>query len=166
MRGRKPKPTALKDLHGSNAPQNPDEPMPTSTLDLVPAPEHFTAEMREIWQHAVDHAPPGMLKAIDMGVLEVWCVAYATYRKAVIKQKQYALVIPAPQTGYPVVSPWLGVQNKQAAVMLKAAAELGFSPTARPRVGVTAGGADLSTGRQDASAESIDRFLARAPSLH
>jgi P27 family predicted phage terminase small subunit len=166
MRGRKPKPTVLKDLHGSEEPRNINEPIPTVSLDVVPAPDHFTVEMREIWNGALEQAPPGMLKSIDASVLEVWCVAYATYRKAVREQNKFALVVPAPQTRYPIMSPWLVIQNKQAFVMMKAAAELGFSPTARPRVGLTVGGNDMKTGRHDGTGETLDSFMARAPSLH
>jgi hypothetical protein len=38
----------------------------------------------------------------------------------------------------PLQSPYLAILNKQAQIMLKAAAELGFSPSSRSRVQVTA----------------------------
>lgn len=168
MRGRKPKPTQLKDLHGSQEPRNPNEPIPETVIEIVPPPEHFDEDMRQIWRFALEHAPPGMLKAIDAAVLEVWCVAHALHRKAVRAQQRYALVIPAPVTKYPIQAPYLAIINRQALVMMRAAAELGFSPTARPRVGNTvSGGDELNTGRRpNATGESLDGFLARAPSIH
>lgn len=174
MRGRKPKPTALKNMHTPEKARlrNPlDEVQAPGDLAVdaeVAAPEYFTAAERAVWIEALRNAPPGMLKLIDSSVLEVWVVAHVLHRRAVVEQRKYSLVIPAPRTAFPIQSPWLPIINKQATILLKAAAELGFSPTARPRVaGALAGGADLGSGASDAGTrtetETLSGYLARSP---
>ena len=74
VRGRKPSPTVLKRLHGVEPRRiNHDEPIPR--VRLPPRPRHFTPEQAELWDSALTNAPPGMLKSLDMGLLEAWCVA-------------------------------------------------------------------------------------------
>src|SRR4051794_23870482 len=51
MRGRKPKATLLKKLHGSEQPRNPLEPQPVG--DLSEPPAHFNEDQRAIWQQAL-----------------------------------------------------------------------------------------------------------------
>jgi phage terminase small subunit len=104
-----------------------------------------------------------MLKLIDGSVLEVWVVAHVLYRKAVRQQAKFNLVVPTPNTRLPIQSPWLPIINKQALIMLRAAAELGFSPTARPRVGIGLGGEDLGAPRRRAAEDTLESYLASAP---
>ena len=174
--GRKPKPTVLKKLHRSGEPINENEPQPEG--DLAPtvdsAPEHFGPEERAAWAYALEHAPPGMLKMIDAGVLEAWVVAHCLHRRAVRAQMRQGatLLVRTPNTNQLVQSPYIPIINRQALIMMKAAAELGFSPTARPRIGVLPLGGEALNGSTHAKApgeESIDEYLARAPgpsSLH
>jgi phage terminase small subunit len=49
---------------------------------------------------------------------------------------QYGLLTKSPNAGLPLQSPYLAILNKQAQIMLKAGAELGFSPSSRSRVQV------------------------------
>ena len=170
MRGRKPKPTQLKNLHTPEKAhlRKPDEeaqaPGDLVAAAEVAAPEHFTEAERKVWFEALRNAPPGMLKLIDAAALEVWVVAHVLHRRAVTEQRKYSLVIPAPKTAFPIQSPWLPIINRQAQILLKACAELGFSPTARPRVGLGSGGADLgSEASHGDTSESLTSYLARSP---
>lgn len=169
MRGRKPKPTVLKQLHQSHNPINEREPIPQSDLSVESdsAPAHFDDDMRAAWNYALENSPPGMLKAIDASVLECWVIAHCVHRRAVkALMTEASLVVPAaPGSAQMVQSPHLPIINRQAMIMMRAASELGFSPTARPRIGLTLGGGELN-GPKHAPApgeESIDEYLARAP---
>jgi P27 family predicted phage terminase small subunit len=169
MRGRKPKPTVLKELHRSTEPINRHEPKPEGPLAAAPA--HFDEDQRAAWAYALQHAPPGMLKMIDAGVLECWVVAQCYHRRAVVMQASLGargLVVRTPNTRQMVQSPFLPIINRQALIMSKLAAELGFSPTARPRVGLTLGGDALNGssthGSEGQGQETLQQYLARAPS--
>ena len=100
----------------------------------------MSEEQRTAWDYAVRHAPAGVLHAIDAGVLAVWVEAECRHRAATIAQARLdqgsALpLLTRTKDGTPVQSPYLGIINRAALVMLKAASELGFSPAARPRLG-------------------------------
>ena len=133
MRGRKPKPTDMKVLQGTFRKDRSDEREPKPAGRLRDAPDHLTAEQKEIWNDAIQNAPSGLLKPLDWSVFEVWVVASHTHRVAAEKVQTMGQIVKSP-SGYPIVNPFLSSMNKQAAIMIKAASELGFSPTARSRI--------------------------------
>lgn len=142
MRGRKPKPTALHKLTGTfnttkHLRDRPHEPVAVG--DLTGAPAWLSDDQRAGWEYAMRHAPAGLLKSIDQGVLTVWVVAEDQHRVAVIAQTKIDIGSALPlltkdKNGMPAASPYLGIINRTAARMLKAGSELGFSPAARPRL--------------------------------
>jgi P27 family predicted phage terminase small subunit len=133
--GRKPKPTHLRILDGNagRRPLNDQEPVPVG--DLLEPPEWMTETQKDGWRYAIANAPLGLLKYLDRSVLVVWVVAEDVHREAALKVAEYGAVIKSP-TGLPMQSPYLAVMNKQAAIMMKAAAEMGFTPSSRSRVRV------------------------------
>jgi P27 family predicted phage terminase small subunit len=136
MRGRRPKPTALKKLEGNpgKRPLNEHEPKPEG--DLYAAPQWMSESQRVGWGYAITHAPYGLLKHLDRSILAIWVVAEDLHREASEKISQYGLLTKSPNAGLPLQSPYLAILNKQAQIMLKAGAELGFSPSSRSRVQV------------------------------
>lgn len=140
MRGRRPKPTLIKELEGNpgKRPLNKHEPKPEG--DLFAAPEWMTESQREGWAYAIVNAPPGLLKYLDRSMLAIWVVAEDLHREAAEKIAQYGLLTKSPKAGLPLQSPYLAILNKQAQLMIKAGAELGFSPASRTRVQTDPGG--------------------------
>ena len=136
MRGRKPIPTATKELMGNPGKRalNKREPQPKG--ELYAAPTWMSDSQREGWAYAITNSPPGLLKLLDCSVLAVWVVAEDLHRQAAEKVAQFGLLTKSPNAGMPLQSPYLAILNKQAQIMLKAAAELGFSPSSRSRVQV------------------------------
>lgn len=134
MRGRKPKPTVLKLLSGNpgHRPLNQHEPAPPG--ELLDPPEWMSETQKESWRYALSCAPKGLLRRLDRSLLAVWVVAEDTHREATIKMTQTGMLVKAPNTGLPIQSPYLPIMNRQAQIMLKAASELGFTPTSRSRI--------------------------------
>lgn len=134
MRGRKPTPTALKIIAGNpgRRPLNAHEPQPRT--DLTAAPDWLTERQRATWTEVVTLSPPGLLKDVDTSVFAVWVVAFDLYQEASEKLSRTGMLIKAPKTGVPMQSPYLAIVNKQAQIMMKAAAEMGFTPASRSRV--------------------------------
>ena len=139
MRGRKPKPTALKELEGNPGKRRLNQREPKPTGDLYAAPGWMTDSQREGWAYAITHSPHGLLKHLDRSVLAIWVVAEDLHREAAEKIAQYGLLTKSPNAGLPLQSPYLAILNKQAQLMLKAGSELGFSPASRTRVQVETG---------------------------
>jgi P27 family predicted phage terminase small subunit len=161
MRGARPKPTAIKKLHHSREPINEREPQPVGNVTAAPA--HFDDDQRAAWDYAVQHSPTGMLKMVDAGVLECWVVAHCMHRTAVkALQAAGSLMVTTPN-GLQVQSPFVPIVNRQAQIMMRAAAELGFTPTARPKIGLSGGGELNGKYVPPSSEESLDEYLDRAP---
>lgn len=134
-RGRKPTPTALKLVTGNPGKRaiNAKEPKPRG--NLYDAPEWLNDSQRAAWDYAVECAPLGLLKRIDRSTLTAWVVSEDLHRQAAEKLNSGALLIKTTN-GNPIQSPYLGIVNRQAQIMLKAAAEMGFTPASRSRVEV------------------------------
>lgn len=149
MRGRKRIPTDTLKLVGTYRPHRHDkeragEPVAKGELADTAAPEWLTDSQKSGWQWVMTHAPQGLLKQIDRGMLVVWVIAEDDHYRASNKQNELdsrsSLPMLSPSKNGPQVSPYQTIKVKSALLMMKAASELGFSPTARPR---------LSTGASD-----------------
>ncbi len=134
MRGRKPKPTLLADLHGRPRKTTPPPAEPKPVGELSDSPDWLTEAQQAGWTYALRHAPPGLLKRLDRGALAVWVVAEDLHRQAAVAQSKTGLLVKTPNADLPMQSPYLPIINRQALIMLKAASELGFTPVSRPRI--------------------------------
>lgn len=137
MRGRKPKPTHLKILEGKADFTPSKEPIPSG---LLSSPPDWLSENQKIaWQYAIDNAPFGLLKLLDKSVLTTWVVAEDLHRQAVEQVNRFGLLSKSPVKGELQQNPFLSIANRQSQIMMKAAAELGFTPSSRSRVSVPEG---------------------------
>lgn len=132
--GRKPKPTALKELHGNPGKRALPIDEPEGVGDLWAPPAWFDTEQRDQWHYAVDHAPPGLLTGTDREVLAIWCVACVEHAKAAQEVRKLGQVVKT-KDGNAIQNPFMGIMNRQALLMLKAGSEMGFSPAARASLG-------------------------------
>jgi P27 family predicted phage terminase small subunit len=143
MPGRRPKPTALHKLQGTfnvtdHGRARAREPVPAGELD--DPPPGLTASQQAGWRYAVENMPRGVLKRIDRGVLTIWIEAEDRHHTAMTMQAKLdqdatlKLLVRTPQGLAP--SPYNDILDKTAKTMFRAAAELGFSPAARPRIHV------------------------------
>ena len=130
----KAKPTALKVIAGNPGkralPKN--EPQPVAVLK--DAPDWFTDSQREYWDYALDSAPRGLLGTMDREVLVIWVVAAALHREAVKSLADEDGMLHTTPNGLLQQSAHIPIINKQALIMLRAAGELGFTPSSRSRI--------------------------------
>lgn len=132
MRGRKPKPTHLKILEGKSNYVPEREPIPDGDLDAPP--DWLSDEQKQAWKYAIENAPQGLLKLLDKSILTTWVVAEDLHRRAVTHVNTFGLVTKSPVKKEMMQNPFLSIANRQAQIMMKAAAELGFTPSSRSRV--------------------------------
>ena len=140
MRGRKPKPTALKLVEGNpgHRPINKREPK-GEPISLSPPPE-LTKAQRVLWRKAIRVAPRQLLGACDRMLLTVWCVTQDHYSTAVKMQAQIdadnnrPLLVESRRDGGLTESPYLRLMHKHAQTLVKVASELGFTPSSRSRL--------------------------------
>jgi P27 family predicted phage terminase small subunit len=132
MRGRKPKPSFLKLVHGSRKPIRKNEPKPKG--DLLHAPDWLDGKQREEWTYAIANTPAGMLKRIDRAPLVAYVVHACAFREATEQLNKTPLLVRGWRKNSPVQNPLIRVRARESLLMLKACAELGFSPASRTRV--------------------------------
>jgi P27 family predicted phage terminase small subunit len=133
MRGRKPKPTYLKLISGNpgRRPLNENEPAPRLALPSVPP--HLSDEAKVEWGRVANEMYDlGMLTHLDRAVLASYCQYYATWCKFTELADRHPLM--KGSKGQPVVSSYMKLANQAYQNMLKAAVELGITPSARSRV--------------------------------
>lgn len=137
--GRKPTPLHLKLVQG-----NPGKrPIKVVKRKLQPEnaprmPKGTKPEIASIWRRMVRSAPHGLLRSIDGELLYQWCLSRYLFEEAERKLHASSMLIKTPN-GMPAQSPYLAIINRQQEIMRGIAAELGFTPTARARLGVEDG---------------------------
>lgn len=134
MRGRKPKPTALKVVEGNpgRRPLNKDEPqLPPGVPE---APAHMTPGARAEWGRVAPMlAESRVLTQGDRGALSAYCDAWDEYARLHKRSEKMARFVTT-EKGYVMEHPIHKAMRQARADMLKAAAELGLTPVARSRV--------------------------------
>ena len=140
MRGRKPIPVTLlkargtfrKHRHAKRAAE------PAAAGDLLLAPEWLSPRQRKIWDDAIAVAPGGLLRAIDQGLMAAFVVALDHHRTAVTQQTKLDADGAGRPPGTQAPSPYFRIACQTADLIVRYGAELGFSPTARARLGMPA----------------------------
>jgi P27 family predicted phage terminase small subunit len=136
MRGRKPKPTALKLAEGNPGKRriNGAEPLPPRSLP--DCPPHLAPEARAEWDRlAVMLNAIGLLTQVDRTTMAAYCQCYARWVEAEQKLAETPALLRMP-SGYIQQSPWLTIANKSLELMIKYMAELGLTPASRSRLAI------------------------------
>ncbi len=142
MKGRKPTPTHLKLVRGNpgNRPVNKREPKPGGGRPQPP--DHLLKEAKLEWRRVAKllHAI-GVLTTLDRAAFAVYCQAYGRWVRAERALEAMAVKEPATQallmktkSGNLIQNPLVGTANKAMDVLLKAATELGMTPSVRSRI--------------------------------
>ena len=133
----KPKPTHLKLIKGNpgRRPLNKDEPKPK---EIKPrCPPHLSDEGKREWRRISKTLHKlGLLTEIDGAQLSLYCQAWGRWVDAEKALKTSGTVVKAPNTEWPMQSPYLAIANKAMEQMQKALSEFGMSPASRARVSV------------------------------
>jgi P27 family predicted phage terminase small subunit len=134
MRGRKPKPTALKRLDGNPGKRGYNQAEPVLPEGLPDCPGHLSEPAREEWHRIAGTLhEAGVLTTVDRAALAAYCQAWGRWVEAEEKLKDLPAMIKTP-SGYVQQNPWLPVANKQLEIMGRYMAELGITPASRSRV--------------------------------
>ena len=144
-RGRKPKPTFLRVLHGNreNRPLNKYEPKPAAFKPLEP-PEILQGDARAEWYRVAEETYNlNLLTILDVQVLAAYCQSYGRWVTAERMIAKIASLDPQSNglliknaNGNAMPNPLIFVAINAARDMVKYAAEFGFTPAARTRIAV------------------------------
>lgn len=138
MRGRKPQPTALRVLRGNPGRRAYNEAEPQhAPFDASDVPPELTAAGAAAvaeWQRiAPGLAVRGHVTTVDRGVLVAYCVKYAQWVDIEAEARRHPLIVKG-SANTPIANPAIGLANRTLDLVIRAAAELGITPTARARI--------------------------------
>lgn len=138
MRGRKPQPTALKVIRGNPGKRQLNECEPTHEALENACPDDIVDDTaRQEWDRVAPIlTASGQVTVVDRGTLMGYCLKFAQWKALEEEARKHPFIVRSP-SGYPIPNPALGMANKAFALMLKAAAELGITPSSRSRVAVS-----------------------------
>lgn len=153
MAGRPAKPTALKELAGNPGKRALNKAEPKPTAKRPSCPKHLVGEARREWTRMSKQLfDLGLLTEIDRAALAGYCQAWARWVQAEeeMSKKDFKM-ISLTDSGYPVVSPWMGIATQAMKQMLRFLTEFGMTPAARSRVTVN----------KESEADPYEEFLRR-----
>jgi hypothetical protein len=137
-RGPPRKPTMLKELAGTMHTRDRRRgPEPLAPGELGDPPASFSEAQQAKWYEALAAAPPGLLRKIDGQVLAAFVLAGELVEQANIHQEEMNKVsgkLPLLVRGSHnavALSPYVKLKLRAIPLLLRAAAECGFSPASR-----------------------------------
>lgn len=135
--GPKPTPTALKVVQGARPSRvNTKEPKPAVRQAPPTAPTHLSVEAQGVWKAlAADMHRKGVLTTWDLDTFAVYCEAVVVHRQASADITDRGVLVKGERGS--VKNPALQVQREAAATLIRAAVELGLTPSARSSLKMT-----------------------------
>lgn len=136
MKGRKPKPTAIKLVTGNpgRRPLNTREPAVERITVPPPPPEELDELARAEWTRT---APllmrAGLLSTIDRAAFAGYCQSWSTWTQAMGMIQKTSLLMKSP-SGYLMQSPYFGIATTALKQMRAFLAEFGMTPSSRSRI--------------------------------
>ncbi len=136
MRGRKPKPTAIKKLNGNPGRRPLNEAEPQLALGGFSCPKYLDELAKKEWHRVVkDLRESGVLAKVDRSMLETYCIAYSMARQAEEDVADKGLTVFGAKGGV-IKNPSISTAVAYRTLMTKVMAELGMSASSRSRLKV------------------------------
>ena len=134
QRGRKPIPTAIKELEGNpgGRPLNKNEPKPQKKAPRCPA--WLEDEAKREWKRMAKVLEAmGLLTEMDMAAFAGYCQAYARWKEAEEFISQHGSMVRTPN-GYLQQVPQVSIAQTNQKIMLKFCEQFGLTPSSRSRI--------------------------------
>ncbi len=136
MAGRRPKPTKLKLLQGTQRSDRVNLQEPAPKPEIPSCPKHIQGESRREWKRITKElGAVGLVTRVDRAAIAAYCEAYGRWSEAVSKLHEKGLLVKAP-SGYPILNPYLSIINSALDQMRKFLTEFGMTPSSRTRISV------------------------------
>jgi P27 family predicted phage terminase small subunit len=123
LRGRKPRPTALKKLNGNPGKRALNHAEPRPRVVMPRPPEHLGDAEKEKWKALVKELHPlGLVTTIDKDSLAFYCVIYVRWLKAEKMVRDKGEIIKTAG-GNIIQNPYLSIANRSLEQLNKLGAE-------------------------------------------
>lgn len=134
VRGRKPTPTAIKELEGNPGKRKLNEREPRPVRKAPSCPRWLEPEARKEWKRLAKKMETlGILTEIDMGVFAGYCQAYARWKEAEEFISRHGTIVKTP-SGYWQQVPQVSIAQTYLKIMQRSAEQFGLTPSARSRI--------------------------------
>ncbi|MCD8108768.1 MAG: phage terminase small subunit P27 family [Clostridiales bacterium] len=133
-RGRKPTPTALKQLEGNpgKRPLNENEPVPQKKAPTCP--KWLEPEAKKEWRRLAKQMEAiGILTEVDMAAFAGYCQAFARWKEAEEFISQHGTIVKTP-SGYYQQLPQVSIAQTYLKIMNRFAEQFGLTPASRSRI--------------------------------
>jgi P27 family predicted phage terminase small subunit len=164
MRGRRPLPRTLHELHGNPSKKRLDDiEEPVTRGPLGPPPDDLDPSARQAWVELEEVMPVAVLASCDLPMVAAYCTAVARHREAVVRLRETGGAV-MDRDGVLVTNPWSRVVDRQAVLIMRFSAELALTPAARASMAAriaAAGGSMATEDRRRRSA--LDLYLEEKP---
>ena len=136
VRGRKPLPSAIKELEGDRSkgksPYNKNEPKPPQ--NNIECPDWLMPEAKEEWERlAPSLIAMGVLSEHDILAFAGYCQAYARWREAEEWMTRHTTIMQT-KSGYIQQVPQVAIAASNLKIMQSLGAEFGLTPSSRSRI--------------------------------
>ncbi len=133
-RGRKPTPTAIKELEGNPGKRKLNEKEPKPEKKAPSCPKWLEEEAKKEWRRlAKKMEAMGVLTEVDMAAFAGYCQAYARWKQAEERITDRGLVMRTP-SGYAQQVPYISIAQQYLRLMNQFAEQFGLTPAARSRI--------------------------------
>lgn len=134
QRGRKPKPTALKELEGNPGKRqlNANEPKPAARAPSCP--KWLEDDAKKEWRRLAKQMELlGVLTEVDMAAFAGYCQAYARWKAAEEFISKHGAIVKTP-SGYWQQVPQVSIAQQYLKQMSKFCEQFGLTPASRSRI--------------------------------
>lgn len=137
--GRKPVPTALKVVRGTDQPCRVNKDEPTPGTDKIEKPPGLSVNADPVWDELCEMLmEAGVMTNVDQPALRLLCETYAQWIEANTQLTKVGLLIKGKDGGA-VTSPYFHIADKLAKRVAACLADFGMNPSARTRVSIAVG---------------------------
>ena len=148
IRGRKPKPTAMKLLEGNPGKRLLNDKEPVPPKGSIKCPAWLLPEAKKEWKRLAPSLEAlGVLTLVDLTAFEGYCQAYARWKEAEAFITQHGSIFKTP-SGYVQQVPQVSIAQQNLKIMQSFCSDFGLTPATRARI-TAAGGMREDSDAQD-----------------
>jgi P27 family predicted phage terminase small subunit len=134
QRGRKPKPTLIKQLEGNPGKRKLNEFEPKPEKRAPKCPVWLDKEAKKEWRRTAKQLEKlGVLTEVDMAAFAGYCEAYARWKEAEEFISRHGTIIKTPN-GYWQQVPQVSIAQTYLKIMIKFCEQFGLTPSSRSRI--------------------------------
>lgn len=134
QRGRKPKPTAIKELEGNPGKRQLNQNEPKPKKNAPKCPTWLDAEAKKEWKRISKQLEElGILTEVDMAAFAGYCQTYSRWKDSEEFITKHGPIYKSPN-GQVMQVPYVSIAQTYLKIMIKLCEQFGMTPSSRSRI--------------------------------